>query len=138
VHGGAVCTPAVPLKLSGATASGRGGQAVHDHDLERGEPVPPEAAQKDEYDAKLDALAEVIIDAGPVLLALQEVGDEASFEDLLARLRAGSNGALSTHFEPAHPIRVGWLSPGELIDVARASARDAGSRAGGVAGVIGR
>jgi endonuclease/exonuclease/phosphatase family metal-dependent hydrolase len=77
----------------------------------------PEAAHKDDYNAKLDALAEVITDAGPDLLALQAVGDEASFEDLRARLGAGWQGARSTHFEPAHAIRVGWLSTGDLSDV---------------------
>src|SRR4051812_5333698 len=76
----------------------------------------PDATHRDDYDAKLDALTEVISDAAPDLLALQEVGDEASFEDLRARLGADWKGVLSTHFEPSHAIRVGWLSTGDLTE----------------------
>jgi endonuclease/exonuclease/phosphatase family metal-dependent hydrolase len=77
----------------------------------------PEAADQADYDAKLDALAGVIADGAPDLLALQEIGDEESFEALRARLGADWTGALSTHFEPSHAIRVGWLSTGDLAAV---------------------
>lgn len=78
--------------------------------------VPP-AAQRAAYEAKLDELADVITAAAPHLLAVQEIGDEASFEALRQRLGSSWTGALSTHFEASHTIRVGWLSPGPLTDV---------------------
>src|SRR3954454_21511943 len=77
----------------------------------------PQPADQADFDAKLDALAEVIMTAEPDLLAVQEVGDEVAFAALRDRLGAGWNGELSTHFESSHAIRVGWLSPGELSDV---------------------
>src|SRR3954471_4787696 len=77
----------------------------------------PQPADRADFDAKLDALADVIMAAQPDLLAVQEVGDEVAFAALRDRLGAGWNGELSTHFEASHAIRVGWLSPGELSDV---------------------
>jgi endonuclease/exonuclease/phosphatase family metal-dependent hydrolase len=77
----------------------------------------PEPTDRAAYDAKVARLADVINAAGPDLLALQEVGDEDSFEALRAALGADWSGALSTHFESPHTIRVGWLSPGDLSDV---------------------
>jgi endonuclease/exonuclease/phosphatase family metal-dependent hydrolase len=77
----------------------------------------PQPADRAAYDAKVDELADVISTAAPDLLALQEVGDEESFEALRAKLGPGWTGVLSTHFETPHTIRVGWLSPGELSDV---------------------
>jgi endonuclease/exonuclease/phosphatase family metal-dependent hydrolase len=59
----------------------------------------------------------VIIAADPDVVAVQEIGDEASFDALRVQLGAGRSGALSTHVETAYPIRVGWLSPGWLSDV---------------------
>ena len=55
--------------------------------------------------------------AAPDLLAVQEVGDEESFEALRSELGPGWTGVLSTHFETPHTIRVGWLSPGDLTAV---------------------
>src|SRR3954452_7883751 len=77
----------------------------------------PEPADQVAFDAKLDALADVITAAEPDLLAVQEVGDEVAFAALRDKLGAGWNGALSTHFESSHPIRVGWLAPGQLSEV---------------------
>jgi endonuclease/exonuclease/phosphatase family metal-dependent hydrolase len=78
----------------------------------------PEPSDQGAFDAKLDALTEVVTAAQPDLLAVQEVGDEAAFQALRGRLGAGWSGALSTHFESRHTIRVGWLAPGQLTDVA--------------------
>jgi endonuclease/exonuclease/phosphatase family metal-dependent hydrolase len=77
----------------------------------------PKPADQAAYDAKVAALATVITAAAPDLLALQEVGDEESFQTLQGQLGGGWSGALSTHFETPHTIRVGWLSPGALSDV---------------------
>ena len=81
------------------------------------EPPEPtwEPGNQAAYDAKLTELAEVIRASAPDLLAVQEVGDEQSFEALRDEL--GWTGVLSTHFETPHTIRVGWLSPGNLTDV---------------------
>jgi endonuclease/exonuclease/phosphatase family metal-dependent hydrolase len=77
----------------------------------------PDGGDRTDYDAKLDALAGVITDAAPDLLAVQEVGDQESFDALRTRLGPGWTGVLSTHFEASHAIRVGWLARGELTDV---------------------
>src|SRR4051794_22598378 len=77
----------------------------------------PEPADQVAFDAKLDALANVIAAAEPDLLAVQEVGDEVAFAALRDRLGAGWSGELSAHFESSHTIRVGWLTPGVLTDV---------------------
>ncbi|HEY3713848.1 MAG TPA: endonuclease/exonuclease/phosphatase family protein [Jatrophihabitantaceae bacterium] len=77
----------------------------------------PKPADQAAYDAKLAELADVITAAAPDLLAVQEVGDAASFEALRAKLGAGWTGVLSTHFATPHTIRVGWLSlPGGRFD----------------------
>lgn len=78
----------------------------------------PEPDQQADFDAKVDALCGVIADAAPDAVALQEVGDEESFELLRSRLGDDWGGALATRFEKSHPIRVGWLSPHPLVDVA--------------------
>jgi endonuclease/exonuclease/phosphatase family metal-dependent hydrolase len=77
----------------------------------------PTPTDRDAYDAKVSKLKDVITAAAPDLVALREVGDKASFEALRAALGANWSGALSTHFESPHTIRVGWLSPGDLSDV---------------------
>src|SRR4051794_23708104 len=77
----------------------------------------PEPTDRIDFDAKLDALADVITTAQPDLLAVQEVGDQVAFTALRDKLGAGWSGELSTHFESSHPIRVGWLSPGALSEV---------------------
>src|SRR4051812_48414741 len=63
----------------------------------------PGAEHQADYEAKLDALAAVISDARPDLLAVQEVGDPESFEALRGRLGGGWTGVLATHFEPSTP-----------------------------------
>jgi endonuclease/exonuclease/phosphatase family protein len=77
----------------------------------------PKPAERAAYDAKVAALATVITAAAPDLLALQEVGDEESFQALQNLLGGSWSGILSTHFETPHTIRVGWLTPGALSDV---------------------
>jgi endonuclease/exonuclease/phosphatase family metal-dependent hydrolase len=77
----------------------------------------PQPADRAAYDTKLTELANVIHTAAPDLLAVQEIGDEQSFEALRERLGDDWTGVLSTHFESPHTIRVGWLSPGDLFDV---------------------
>lgn len=77
----------------------------------------PRPADQAAYDAKVTELADVIRTAAPDLLAVQEVGDEESFEALRSELGPGWTGVLSTHFETPHSIRVGWLSPGDLSAV---------------------
>ena len=77
----------------------------------------PATGDQDAYEEKVAELAAVITAAAPDLVALQEVGDPESFETLRTALGAGWTGVLSTHFEPSHAIRVGWLSPGDLTEV---------------------
>ncbi|TDW98552.1 endonuclease/exonuclease/phosphatase family protein [Kribbella sp. VKM Ac-2566] len=77
----------------------------------------PKPTDRAAYDVKVAELKNVIETAAPDLLALQEIGDEASFEALRAALGGNWTGVLSTHFESPHTIRVGWLSPGDLSDV---------------------
>jgi endonuclease/exonuclease/phosphatase family metal-dependent hydrolase len=62
----------------------------------------PQPADQAAYDAKLTELPNVIRAAAPDLIALQEVGDEQSFEALRNKLGAGWTGLLSTHFETPH------------------------------------
>ena len=71
----------------------------------------PQPADQAAYNTKLAELADVIRTAEPDLLAVQETGDEQSFEALRNDLGAGGTGVLSTHFETPHTIRVGWLPP---------------------------
>ncbi|SFU09823.1 Metal-dependent hydrolase, endonuclease/exonuclease/phosphatase family [Geodermatophilus amargosae] len=78
----------------------------------------PGPAEQADFSAKLDALAAVIAAAEPDAVALQEVGDEAALEALRTRLGADWISVVSTHFEARHPIRVAWLSPRPLTDVA--------------------
>jgi endonuclease/exonuclease/phosphatase family metal-dependent hydrolase len=76
-----------------------------------------DAAAKQAFEQKVEALKAVIIGQAPDIVALQEVGDAEAFESLRAALDADWVGVLSTHFEPSHAIRVGWLSPRPLADV---------------------
>jgi hypothetical protein len=46
----------------------------------------PKPAEQAAYDAKVTQLADVIRAAAPDLLAVQEIGDEQSFEDLRSKL----------------------------------------------------
>ena len=67
------------------------------------------------YKAKLSALATVIVEAGPDVLAVQEVGEPAALQDLLAEV----GGAWHTYLADPDDrgIRVGFISRAELIDV---------------------
>lgn len=69
------------------------------------------------YDAKVTALAQVITDSGADVVALQEVGDPESLEQLRSTLGARWHGILAGHFDPDHAIRVGFLSRREPQDV---------------------
>jgi endonuclease/exonuclease/phosphatase family metal-dependent hydrolase len=93
-----------------------GGRADRD-DLERAEPVagraPDGPATDDEYEAKLAALAEVINQVAPDVMALQEVGPEQVLADL--------NQACTVDFdhrligsEDRRGIRVALMSPRRL------------------------
>ncbi|OHV47810.1 endonuclease/exonuclease/phosphatase family protein [Pseudofrankia sp. BMG5.36] len=62
------------------------------------------------YQGKLSALAATINSCGVDVLGVQEVGDPDALADLVAKLDGTWHSALSTHFEPHHPIRVGVLS----------------------------
>lgn len=74
------------------------------------------------YQRKLDGLAATIGRMAPDLLGVQEVGEPAAMDDLLARLGDGWHAALSAHFDPGHPIRVGFLSRHPLTVVEDLSA----------------
>jgi endonuclease/exonuclease/phosphatase family metal-dependent hydrolase len=62
------------------------------------------------FDRKVALLASTIETAGVDVLAVQEVGDVQAFDALLTALGGAWTGQLSTHFEPSHPIRVGFVS----------------------------
>jgi endonuclease/exonuclease/phosphatase family metal-dependent hydrolase len=62
------------------------------------------------FDDKTASLAATIAGSGVELLAVQEVGDPAALDALVARLGDPWTSSLSTHFEAEHPIRVGFLS----------------------------
>ena len=64
----------------------------------------PDPAHQGAYAVKVAQLAAVISAAAPDLVAVQEVGDPASFDALRATLGAGWSGVLSTHYEAAHAI----------------------------------
>ncbi|WP_314149354.1 endonuclease/exonuclease/phosphatase family protein [uncultured Leifsonia sp.] len=62
------------------------------------------------FDHKVQLLAATIRSSGADVVATQEVGDPAALDALLTELGPGWTGELSTHFEAAHPIRVGFLT----------------------------
>jgi endonuclease/exonuclease/phosphatase family metal-dependent hydrolase len=73
-----------------------------------GNPAGPKT--KEEYAAKLESLAHVILELDADVLAVQEVGQEAAFDDLLALLKDRyPHTRLSLHPDP-RGIRVGFLS----------------------------
>ena len=78
-----------------------------------GQPSGPTTAAV--YDNKLKGLANAINAQAPDALALQEIGDPAALDDLVALL----NGVWQRHVS-AHPdgrgIRVAWLSPRQISD----------------------
>lgn len=61
------------------------------------------------YDAKLTTLSSTINAAAPDVLAVQEVGDPAALDDLVARLPGAWTITLSGHPDP-RGIRVGFLT----------------------------
>ena len=73
------------------------------------------------YQQKIRGLADTISGAAVDVLAVEEVGDPAALGDVAALLDGDWHAVTSAIFEPAHPIRVGFLSrmPLEVIaDVA--------------------
>jgi endonuclease/exonuclease/phosphatase family metal-dependent hydrolase len=73
------------------------------------------------YKEKIRGLADTISRAGVDVLAVEEVGHPAALNDVAALLDGDWQAMTSAIFEPAHPIRVGFLSrlPLEIIaDVA--------------------
>src|SRR4051794_24832750 len=74
------------------------------------------------YETKLAGLAAVISRIAPDVLAVQEVGDPAALDDLVARLDGSWHVATATVFEPDHPIRVGFVSRLALSDVEQVAA----------------
>jgi endonuclease/exonuclease/phosphatase family metal-dependent hydrolase len=75
---------------------------------------------REAYEAKLAALAEVIVEIGPDVLAVQEVGSAEALQDLVALLPGVWHVALS-RFPDRREIRVGFLSrlPFDDIDDVR-------------------
>jgi endonuclease/exonuclease/phosphatase family metal-dependent hydrolase len=69
------------------------------------------------YEAKLEAMGEVITELAPDVLAVQEVGDPEALGDLVARLPGSWHITTSQVFEADHPIRVGFLSRLEFEEV---------------------
>jgi hypothetical protein len=61
------------------------------------------------YNDKLDALAATILTLGPDVLAMQEIGDPACLDDLLARVGGSWQTQLSGHPDP-RGIRVAFAS----------------------------
>jgi predicted extracellular nuclease len=70
---------------------------------------------EDAYAAKLEALARTIIALDPDVLAIQEVGDPAALQDLVARLAGNWHTALAD--PDGRGIRVGVLSRRALTEV---------------------
>jgi predicted extracellular nuclease len=72
------------------------------------QPSGPKTAEI--YEQKMKNLATTILSIAPDVLAVQEVGDPAAFDDLQQRLQGRYPFAqLSEHPDPRH-IRVGFLS----------------------------
>jgi endonuclease/exonuclease/phosphatase family metal-dependent hydrolase len=84
---------------------------------------PPDQAT---YDRKLRSLAELIDRIDPDVLAVQEVGDEQAFEDLLSRLAGEWQARLSPDADD-RGIRVGFLSKLAFEDLERIRAFPAGT-----------
>src|SRR3954453_7487353 len=81
---------------------------------------------EDAYDAKLAALAEMIEQIAPDVLAVQEVGDPEALDDLRARLDGDWQRELSTQPD-SRGIRVGFLSRHPLTKIQAIRAFPAGT-----------
>jgi endonuclease/exonuclease/phosphatase family metal-dependent hydrolase len=81
-----------------------------------GQPGGPTAASV--YDAKLTGLARAINDQAPDALALQEIGDPAALDDLVALLHGTWQQQVCTHPD-GRGIRVAWLSTRPISDPAQ-------------------
>ncbi|WP_211232881.1 endonuclease/exonuclease/phosphatase family protein [Solirubrobacter soli] len=84
---------------------------------------PPDQAT---YDKKLASLAKLIDEIAPDVLAVQEVGDEQAFEDLLSVLTGDYRSRLSPDADD-RGIRVGFLAKHDFEDVERIRAFPAGT-----------
>jgi endonuclease/exonuclease/phosphatase family metal-dependent hydrolase len=78
------------------------------------------------YDAKLASLAAMIDQIAPDVLAVQEVGDQAAFDDLVAALAGPWHAELSPDADD-RGIRVGFISRREFGDIERIRAFPAGT-----------
>jgi endonuclease/exonuclease/phosphatase family metal-dependent hydrolase len=78
-----------------------------------GEPSGPTAPSV--YDSKLHGLAKAINEQAPDALAVQEIGDPAALDDLVARLDGVWQRQVSTHPD-GRGIRVAWLTPRPISD----------------------
>jgi endonuclease/exonuclease/phosphatase family metal-dependent hydrolase len=67
------------------------------------------------YQAKLQGLAATINDQAPDALSVQEIGDPAALDDLVALLNGNWNQQVSSHPDQRH-IRVAWLSQHPISD----------------------
>ena len=81
-----------------------------------GQPGGPTAASA--YDAKLTGLARAINDQAPDAVALQEVGDPAALDDLVALLPGTWQQQVCTHPD-GRGIRVAWLNTRPISDPAQ-------------------
>jgi hypothetical protein len=84
---------------------------------------PPDQAT---YDKKLASLVKEIVQIAPDVLAVQEVGDEQAFEDLLSALPGDWQSRLSPDADD-RGIRVGYLSKLPFDDLERIRAFPAGT-----------
>lgn len=62
------------------------------------------------YTQKLNTLGDVILELDPDVLAVQEVGSEEAFSDLITKLRGRYNHQRLSNFPDSRGIRVGFLS----------------------------
>lgn len=70
----------------------------------------------EEYQQKLNSLANVILELDPDVLALQEIGDLAALEDLVALLHGRYTDKRISTFPDPRGIRVGFLSKLEIAE----------------------
>src|SRR5437764_718774 len=78
-----------------------------------GQPSGPATAAV--YDNKLQGLAKAINEQAPDALAVQEIGDPAALDDLVALLNGTWQRQVSAHPD-GRGIRVAWLTPRQIGD----------------------